>query len=186
VSSSRDNVVPQMTIRSPRLRPGKFVLVDAKRVLQQYPHIASFRCGAEFGRYRSIADIGQARTPKCKSGSDLAIPSVPGYRNFPMAGVPIYISVGAPGKHVPKMPGLWRGADGPKATSNRARPSNATASLRPIAEWRRSNRQTAHIRHHALTRFTVLRSSWFVMDLTQGSTRDGRERLGMSKVEIQS
>jgi hypothetical protein len=37
VSSSRDNVVPQMTIRSPRLRPGKFVLVDAKRVLQQYP-----------------------------------------------------------------------------------------------------------------------------------------------------
>jgi hypothetical protein len=23
-------------------------------------HIASFRCGAEFGRYRGIADIGQA------------------------------------------------------------------------------------------------------------------------------
>jgi len=25
-------------------------------------HIASFRCGAEFGRYRGTADIGQART----------------------------------------------------------------------------------------------------------------------------
>jgi hypothetical protein len=59
-------------------------------------HIASFRCGTEFGRYRSIADIGQARTPKCKSGSDLATPSVPGYRNFPMTGVPIYVLVGAP------------------------------------------------------------------------------------------
>jgi hypothetical protein len=58
-------------------------------------HIASFRCGTEFGRYRSIADIGQARTPKCKSGSDLATPSVPGYRNFPMTGVPIYVLVGA-------------------------------------------------------------------------------------------
>jgi hypothetical protein len=31
-----DYVVPQMIIRSPRLRPGKFALVDAKRLLQQY------------------------------------------------------------------------------------------------------------------------------------------------------
>jgi hypothetical protein len=74
----------------------------------------------------------------------------------------------------------------PKATSNRARPSNAPASLRPIAEWKRSNRQTAHIRHHARTRFTILRSSWLAMDLTLGFTRDGCERLGMCKVEIQS
>ena len=37
-----------------------------------------------------------SRTPKCKSGSDLATPSVPGYRNFPMTGVPIYVLVGAP------------------------------------------------------------------------------------------
>jgi len=37
VSSSQDNVVPQVIIRSPHVRPGKFVLVDAKRVLQQYP-----------------------------------------------------------------------------------------------------------------------------------------------------
>jgi hypothetical protein len=38
-----DYVVPQMIIRSPRLRPGKFVLVDAKRRLRQYlpqPEIA--------------------------------------------------------------------------------------------------------------------------------------------------
>jgi hypothetical protein len=35
-------VVPQMIIRSPRLRPGKFVLVDAKRLLQQYPPEADF------------------------------------------------------------------------------------------------------------------------------------------------
>src|ERR1700726_3821478 len=33
-----DYVVPQMIIRSPRVRPGKFVLVDAKRLLQQYRH----------------------------------------------------------------------------------------------------------------------------------------------------
>src|SRR5229473_3082185 len=40
VSSSQDNVVPQIIIRSPHVRPGKFVLVDAKRVLQQYRHKA--------------------------------------------------------------------------------------------------------------------------------------------------
>src|SRR3984893_5924989 len=33
-----DYVVPQMIIRSPRVRPGKFVLVDAKRLLQKYRH----------------------------------------------------------------------------------------------------------------------------------------------------
>src|ERR1700676_149132 len=32
-----DYVVPQMIIRSPRVRPGKFVLVNTKRLLQQYP-----------------------------------------------------------------------------------------------------------------------------------------------------
>src|ERR1035437_9325383 len=40
VRSSQDNVVPQMIIRSSRVRLGKFVLVDAKRLLQQYPPIA--------------------------------------------------------------------------------------------------------------------------------------------------
>src|SRR5216684_917943 len=43
VSSSQDNVVPQIIIRSPYVRPGKFVLVDAKRVLQQYRHAADIR-----------------------------------------------------------------------------------------------------------------------------------------------
>jgi hypothetical protein len=33
-----EHVVPQMIIRSPRARPGKFVLADAKRLLQQYRH----------------------------------------------------------------------------------------------------------------------------------------------------
>src|SRR6478736_10357149 len=36
VSSSLDNVVPHLIIRSPRVRPGKFVFSDAKRLLQQY------------------------------------------------------------------------------------------------------------------------------------------------------
>src|ERR1700730_542349 len=36
VSSSLDNVVPQSIVRSPRVRPGKFVFSDAKRLLQQY------------------------------------------------------------------------------------------------------------------------------------------------------
>jgi hypothetical protein len=34
-----DNVVPQMIICSPRVRPGKFVFSDAKRLLQQYRHL---------------------------------------------------------------------------------------------------------------------------------------------------
>src|SRR6478672_1805030 len=36
VSSSLDNVVPQIIVRSPRVRPGKFVFIAAKRLLQQY------------------------------------------------------------------------------------------------------------------------------------------------------
>ena len=35
--SPLDNLVPQMIIRSPRVRPGKPVFSDAKRLLQQYP-----------------------------------------------------------------------------------------------------------------------------------------------------
>jgi hypothetical protein len=37
VSSSLDNVVPQSIVRSPRVRPGKFVFSHAKRLLQQNP-----------------------------------------------------------------------------------------------------------------------------------------------------
>ena len=36
MSSSLDNVVPQMIVRSPHVRPRKFVFSDAKRLLQQY------------------------------------------------------------------------------------------------------------------------------------------------------
>jgi hypothetical protein len=37
-NSSLDNVAPQMIIRSPRVRPGKFVFSDAKRLLQHNRH----------------------------------------------------------------------------------------------------------------------------------------------------
>src|SRR6266404_9236514 len=36
VSSSQYDVVPQMIIRSPNVRPGEFAIGDAKRLLQQY------------------------------------------------------------------------------------------------------------------------------------------------------
>jgi hypothetical protein len=42
-----DYVVPQMFIRSPRVRPGNLVLVDAKRLLQQYR-------GSKLGGLRSL------------------------------------------------------------------------------------------------------------------------------------
>src|SRR6478752_3752981 len=34
----QNNVVPQMIIRSPNVRPGEFAIGDAKRLLQQYRH----------------------------------------------------------------------------------------------------------------------------------------------------
>src|SRR5713226_8314716 len=37
MSSSLDDVVPHMNIRSPRLQPGKFLFREAKRLLQHYP-----------------------------------------------------------------------------------------------------------------------------------------------------
>src|SRR5512133_3465745 len=40
VSSSQYDVVPQMIIRSPNVRPGEFAIGDAKRLLQQYRHKA--------------------------------------------------------------------------------------------------------------------------------------------------
>jgi hypothetical protein len=36
VSSSQNEVVPHINIRSPRLRPGKFVVGEIKRLLQHY------------------------------------------------------------------------------------------------------------------------------------------------------
>ena len=57
VSSSRDNVVPQMIVRSPRVRPGKFVFGEAKRVLQHYlPTAEATRTGEHWrGRQTAIA-----------------------------------------------------------------------------------------------------------------------------------
>ena len=43
VSSSLDNVVPQSIVRSPRVRPGKFVFSHAKRLLQQNRHFSEVR-----------------------------------------------------------------------------------------------------------------------------------------------
>jgi hypothetical protein len=43
VSSSQYDVVPQMIIRSPDVRPGKFAIGDAKRLLQQYPSMSGHR-----------------------------------------------------------------------------------------------------------------------------------------------
>src|SRR5260370_16438603 len=37
VSSSQNEVVPHINIRSPRLQPGKFVIGGTKRLLQHYP-----------------------------------------------------------------------------------------------------------------------------------------------------
>ncbi len=39
----QNNVVPQMIIRSPNVRPGEFAIGDAKRLLQQYPPVSGHR-----------------------------------------------------------------------------------------------------------------------------------------------
>ncbi len=49
VSSSLDDVVPHIIVRSPRLKLGRFVFGDAKRLLQHYPlqsghSSVEFRC----------------------------------------------------------------------------------------------------------------------------------------------
>src|ERR1700680_4431048 len=60
VSSSRNDVVPQMIIRSPRVRPGKFLFSDAKRLLQRYRHLGTLSdAGFEFAM-RTKAEVGQA------------------------------------------------------------------------------------------------------------------------------
>src|ERR1700737_1529209 len=43
VSSEPVGVVPRIIIQSPRLRPGKNVFTDAKRLLQHYRHLADGR-----------------------------------------------------------------------------------------------------------------------------------------------
>src|SRR5450755_4733936 len=58
VSSSLCDEVPHIFIPKSHLEPREFLISSAKRLLQQYRHIASFRCAAKFGRFRAIADIG--------------------------------------------------------------------------------------------------------------------------------
>ena len=58
VGSSLDGVVPQMIIRSPRVRPGKFLFSDAKRLLQQYlplPDSCTAAIAASFS-YTTLAE----------------------------------------------------------------------------------------------------------------------------------
>src|SRR5216683_1071894 len=58
VSSSLDNVVPQMIIRSPRVRPGKFAFGEAKRLLQHYLPLGDI---AQI--IRSLRRLGSETTP---------------------------------------------------------------------------------------------------------------------------
>ena len=75
MSSSLDNVIPQMIIRSPRVRPRKFVFSDAKRPLQQYPlnsgHSLLRRChqrtAARGTRYAVAIVRRTARVPSQRS-----------------------------------------------------------------------------------------------------------------------
>src|ERR1700681_3833383 len=73
-----DYVVPQMIIRSPRVRPGKFVLVNTKRLLQQYLPMNRHRhrpsaClkGARFGLHTAASNslfdhlVGKAYPTPC-------------------------------------------------------------------------------------------------------------------------
>src|ERR1700730_111375 len=55
VGSSLDGVVPQMIIRSPRVRPGKFLFSDTKRLLQQYPPQNRRRRNAHGGRLGGLS-----------------------------------------------------------------------------------------------------------------------------------
>jgi hypothetical protein len=54
-----EHVVPQMIIRSPRVQPGKTVLADAKRLLQQYLPTADMgRRSLSMGGERSAVFLG--------------------------------------------------------------------------------------------------------------------------------
>src|ERR1035441_1808793 len=90
VSSSLCDEVPHIFIPKSHLEPREFLISSAKRLLQQYRHladnpapllvrmglsrdvaywhIASFRCAARFGRYRRIADIPTAAANVCCRG----------------------------------------------------------------------------------------------------------------------
>ena len=70
MSSSQNEVVPYINIRSPRLQPGKFVIGETKRLLQHYLHFSDIPVASVNVRLR-----GQERTSDTwpfMSGYDLS------------------------------------------------------------------------------------------------------------------
>ena len=62
VSSSLDNLVPQMIVRSPRVRPGKFAFSEAKRLLQHNRHFSDISSvPSDVRSSAGKADIAQKR-----------------------------------------------------------------------------------------------------------------------------
>jgi hypothetical protein len=57
VSSSLCDEVPHIFIPKSHLEPREFLISSAKRLLQQYRHIASFCCAAKFVRFWIKADV---------------------------------------------------------------------------------------------------------------------------------
>ncbi len=54
MGSAQDDVVPHIIIRSPRLRSGKIVFGDAKRLLQHYRHKTDMLTALRNVRYRGF------------------------------------------------------------------------------------------------------------------------------------
>ena len=63
VSSSQNEVVPHINIRSPRLQPGKFVIGETKRLLQQYLPEGDSCTAANMIVIRSPRLRGRAKPP---------------------------------------------------------------------------------------------------------------------------
>jgi hypothetical protein len=64
-----EHVVPQVIIQSPRVRPGKFVLADAKRLLQQYPTNSRPQQGWKLGLRKRHCDHLSACLTATKTNS---------------------------------------------------------------------------------------------------------------------
>ena len=86
--NQRRNVVPQMISRSPRVRSGKFVFSDAKKLLQQYlpigdvaPKLRGFkkRC-PKAGSFRPRQFQCPARSDECASESWQRVMLLPALR----------------------------------------------------------------------------------------------------------
>src|SRR5437899_3427599 len=85
-SSSSGDEVPHIFTRKSRLQPGEFLITSAKRLLQQYRHIASVHCDAPirslselertyasgFARRDSQGDTASARSTTRHSANEVA------------------------------------------------------------------------------------------------------------------